>query len=389
MPINIIQSPPTVCGTKNPVGHQLSTDPSWATYDDYYVNIQVDWEPDYRSGTFIELITLKTRPGDDNLITVDLAKRLDALLKADPPNPAISGGAICNRLIKRYQVYYHEYKDGALVETKTQGIKYVVRAGFQKRTGQQLFWWILTDKKALTNTPRSREVTVNFPGWMYFAIPVSATSVTLKADIIFDDDTTSTVSLFVLAGVAQWDVVYFPVGFQQTGMHTQAKQVKSYELYLTNTSGGAVISDRHLYSLRRKGSSLDRYFVFENSLGGFDTLHTTGEATYKLNTQKQTARKFLSPFFSRLDQSTEVYEVEGNGRVEQEIGFKSKAEQYWLRDIFMSRWGYRVGDIFPRLTADIDLQLIEIEQADAEIFRDNVFLNNTRFAYREEPTEAL
>lgn len=389
MPINIVKSPPTVCGTKNPVGHQLSTDPSWATYDDYYVNIQVDWEPDYRSGTFETLVTLKTRPGDDNLITVDLAKRLDALLKADPPNPSLAGGAICTRLIKRYQVYYKEYKDGVLIETKTQGIKYVVRAGMPVRTGQQLFWWILTDKKALTNAPRTREVTVNFPGWIYFAIPVSATSVILKADIVFDDDTTTTISLFTLNGVAQWDVVYFPAGFQQTGMHTQAKQVKSYSLYLTNASGGAVISDVHTYNLRRRGSSIDRYYVFENSLGGFDTLHTTGEATYKLPTTKLRARKFVSPFFGRLDQTTEVYEVETTGTVEQEIGFKSKAEQYWLRDIFLSRWAYRVGDIFPRIDASTDLQPIEIQPGDAEIFRDNLFLNPTKFTYTEEPTQSL
>ena len=383
----VAKSPDQIVSTRNPVGFKITADASWDTFDDYYILIRLEYENVYKSGIWTDLVTVRTTPEPDGTITVDFQGRLEQIVEPDQPNPDILDGIICTKIQKRFRVYMEEYQDGVGQGEILNGIRYAVRAGMAFRSDETLWQWIVSNK-ALTHASRSREITVNFPAWMYFSLSVGTATVYLKAEITFDDDTTSTVTLFTLTGTGLYDIVCFPVGYQQTGMHTQPKQVKSYEFWIED-SGNNEISDRHIYHLRRKCSSLDRYYLFENSFGGFDTLHTRGKSKTGFNVQSQNTEVYLSPFYSLSQRANLVYQTESNHSVEQYIGFSRKDEVLWLRDLLRSEWAFRIGDLSPTMSYSTELYPIEIERGKSDILEDNVFLSELKFTYTDEKSRGL
>lgn len=382
MSVLITKFPNVVSSVRNPIGIKLQCDPNWDTFDDYYLAIVIKYEKVFRSGTFETLISTRTTPDENGVVEIDISGDLEAVVNNDQPNTSLSGGAVCQRIQRRYQFTFSEYQNGVSQGTYNGSYYFAVNSGFKFRTGQELYNWVF-DYKALTHAPRTRDITINFVGWMYFCVNANTSSVDLNATITYDDDTTENVTLFSLSGVAQWDIVYFPVGYQQTGMHTKAKQVKSYEFWLED-DGSNEISDHHIYQLRRKCTSLDRYYVFENSLGGFDTLHTRGVAKAKDLTESKRVSLYVGPFYTLLDRQEKIYNTLNQHMVEQTVGLVKKTEMIWLRDLFRSEWAFRIGDIYPQLEHSTELVPIEIDKGSTDLFEDNVFLSEPKFTYTDD-----
>lgn len=106
--------------------------------------------------------------------------------------------------------------------------------------------------------------------------------------------------------------------------------------YEVQSSGGAAMQ----YVLEGLKSEDERWFCWENSLGGMDTLRCYGEEILLLNSEDKT--------ISRGD-STATYDVDAPMRWRQNTGSLSIRERIWLLDFFRSpaRYCYRNGALCP------------------------------------------
>lgn len=106
--------------------------------------------------------------------------------------------------------------------------------------------------------------------------------------------------------------------------------------YEVQSSGGAAMQ----YVLDGPKSEDERWFFWENSLGGMDTIRCYGEETLLLSSEDKT--------ISRGD-VTATYEVEAPMRWKQNTGSITLRERMWLLDFFRSsfRYCYRNGAIHP------------------------------------------
>lgn len=106
--------------------------------------------------------------------------------------------------------------------------------------------------------------------------------------------------------------------------------------YEVQSSGGAAMQ----YILDGLKSEDERWFFWENSLGGMDTLRCYGEEILLLNSEDKT--------ISRGD-STATYDVDAPMRWRQNTGSLSIRERIWLLDFFRSpaRYCYRNGALCP------------------------------------------
>ena len=106
--------------------------------------------------------------------------------------------------------------------------------------------------------------------------------------------------------------------------------------YEVQSSGGAAMQ----YVLDAPKSEDERWFFWENSLGGMDTIRCYGEETLLLSSEDKT--------ISRGD-VTATYEVAAPMRWKQNTGSITIRERMWLLDFFRSpfRYCYRNGAIHP------------------------------------------
>ena len=106
--------------------------------------------------------------------------------------------------------------------------------------------------------------------------------------------------------------------------------------YEVQSSGGAAMQ----YVLDGPKSEDERWFFWENSLGGMDTIRCYGEEILLLSSEDKT--------ISRGD-VTATYEVEAPMRWKQNTGSITLRERMWLLDFFRSpfRYCYRNGSIHP------------------------------------------
>ncbi|EMS34638.1 hypothetical protein C943_03325 [Mariniradius saccharolyticus AK6] len=107
---------------------------------------------------------------------------------------------------------------------------------------------------------------------------------------------------------------------------------------------------RQRYILTDKVYEYDDHFVFENSLGGLDSVRFTGEKKLV-----NSAKFDLALYF---DQISDEYQVNPNKAFEKNTGyFQSKAHLLWAQDFFNSRQKYlQAGELLTRiLTRDPEL----------------------------------
>ena len=84
------------------------------------------------------------------------------------------------------------------------------------------------------------------------------------------------------------------------------KIVDYYEVWLTDNAASA-LTEKRIYYLDSTFYKQTRFFIFENSLGGFDTMRATGIATAKANYTRTQVSMLLPVYYTSKDR--EVMQV--------------------------------------------------------------------------------
>lgn len=176
----------------------------------------------------------------------------------------------------------------------------------------------------LTWQPVNKQVTYYSPEWLtYYA--VEACTIKLKAT--FPDNTEQTVTIGSCeAGKAFTCNVQYAVICGLLGQ----LYPQHYEVYVENGSGTRLsYIQRYLYSEVK--SEQEQWFLFENSLGGLDTIRAYGDSDFTGEHQHK---------ISKSGDVSSEYDIDTNRLYNKNTGYLNEYERRWLLDFFPSKAKY-------------------------------------------------
>ncbi len=247
-------------------------------------------------------------PGNGNLIEIDLREVVESYLSFTFPSSDVFNQTL---LVRSFTAKF----DGQTVSFNA------IRAG-KARLNQSASEFL--KENFLTWQPQVKPVTYYSPEWLtYYA--VETCRIRLKA--YFEDGTSSETTLSSpSAGTCYTlNLQYGVVSGKFSG-----KRPTYYDVWVESTGGQRLTYvQRYIGSPRR--SEDENWYLFENSLGGLDSLRAYGSLDdapeYEHNV-------------SQLDGVLTEYRVDTNRKYTRNTGYLTPQESAWLQDMFSSRQKY-------------------------------------------------
>lgn len=266
----------------------------------------------------------------DNPVTFGVAGLLEEVYQPD------SAGRITVPLRAFFEAHFHapdlnDIPDDGLplvpytfsIDSKEIGTFHVLAGGVAaKAVDTQLF----LKSNFLTWQPQTRRVSYHEPQWLRY-VALQTCSVKVKA--YFGEGDPVTVTLKELTALTQYslDLNYGRI----RGLFD--KQPTYYDVWVE--AGGERLSFVQRYVLRDDTADTVDFFVFENSLGGFDTIRFTGE-------RKEVAE--VENLNAVFDGDTGEYGVDYSKAWLKQTGYiPDERTRVWVQDFFSSCRRYHLG----------------------------------------------
>lgn len=383
MSLTILRVPDLVSASRNPIPVYVQADPLWQSKTDYHLKIIIQDEKVFRSGSLTLLSTTRVTPDANGRVTIDLGATLDSLVDHDPPAfPApIYVTNLAANMVRRYSLSIQEWSNGAITDARNYPMRLIANAGLGHTQQVTYFTYTHNDKKFLTRQPRVKKVTELQPEWLYYMIPIGVSLTNIKAKI--EPITTSGVSAVIYSDPVSatiWDVAIFPVGYKQLRLNDDT--ITGWRVSIQAVGGssdGLVISEVMEYQLDCECNPLDRYIVFENSLGGYDTIRMRGKADTQMEVTGGQGMKASSPLSWRMARNDFTFGTQHSYASEHATGYMGKEEARWAHDLLRSDDVYRIGDIEPNVFVSGELTPIVRESASWQVLDDE---NLYRLSYK-------
>lgn len=234
-------------------------------------------------------------------------------------------------------------KQGAVTETQENTTQYALKAGINEKYFAEWKDTFFTDfvganRKFMTFQPTTKHTRPESPEFLYWLSNVSPVpnSIILRVEISYEDSTTETVSITELAGITAFTLYCVPVGALALGLDAKEKVVVSYKVWLANEDTERLTEIREYildYSYKRN----IKYIIFQNSIGGYDTICLTGRATESMTLEKQIFER--EPLYDHLPTYAErvVNKTKGIRELVINTGWFSINELSTYSDLLLSK----------------------------------------------------
>ncbi|GAB3802964.1 hypothetical protein GCM10028819_32120 [Spirosoma humi] len=227
--------------------------------------------------------------------------------------------------------------------------------------------YLADTRQFLTWQPDAKSVSQYQPEYLYFLLncsPVPAL-INRRLQVNYPDGRSDVRTLDTLSGAAINQVVCVPAGMAPNGL---VNDVASYQLWLSDGNNNR-ISQVRTFIVDNKEQAQERFILFENSLGGFDTLRILGQGS-----ESTTVRRTLvdiDPQTAAIDAAQlRVIQVDGEQSLTVSTGYFTRQGSGWARyleELLLSKSIYLVtpkGHVplllsnTELLTADDDIDLV-------------------------------
>lgn len=254
---------------------------------------QVYVEPAYLSGDFVPLGQELEQPADaEGRTTFEVQELLEPFVSPQLPAvgqaPTRADGVFCRFYLRHYQ----RTTDGDSVATTVE-TNYLVHGGldyYEAATGTWFNGYQERLQPFLTWEPNDKKVLPDQPEYLYFMVPpatVGPVEFSVRQRLLLADGTHRDVSTASRTGLA-FEIFCLPAGPAQLEVAQQeaaaGQLATGYELSVLDASG-APLSEVRRYVLDRRAAPVRRYFLYANSLGGWNTLVCRGRASRDLATK--------------------------------------------------------------------------------------------------------
>jgi len=305
-----------------------------------------------QTGYEIPIYTESLEPDSQGNVTFDISKLIRNLITASFQYPQSEDnlvykdtGAVCQFWIQLGDGY------GIIFERQPmqsyEGPYYAIPGGLSDWVLEEIegeegntFTFLQENKMFLTNQPESKRVRTGQPEYLrFFNCNSISQDITLKLkEYNLDGEVTNTDILS--STLEEFSLYSFDV---TPGIaFTLQEDTDSWEIWLESDS--IAISEVMSYRLDEQREPRSRFFIFQNSLGGFDTVAATGKR--KLSVEAETTINLL-PISTNF---RSAYSINQDRPLCKElykgfIGLFSEIETQWLQEFFRSEKRYLKGDI--------------------------------------------
>jgi hypothetical protein len=330
----------------------------------YGIRFQTWWNPD---GGDLEMINeeFNSSPDDSYNFFFDiheLFNQPESLYStfAYPEVITTSNFTIRNEMMRSFLVRYCETYDNLSQGILTSSVFFVLNGGISAWKERDFyanntnFWeYLQTSKPFLTWCPASKKTCVNATEKLYFLMWKNETDLAVEAvcKIYYTDGTDSTI---VITGVDMtyldlWELYVSPLKI--TGLFTTepTKTVKKYDIYMRAVISQEIISETKTFVMDYNHYENERFFIFKNSLGAYETLRCTGRAsiteTYERTIISQAQPVQNSAAFRENKQTA----VDATDKMVINTGWLDEDTNNWVQDFFISEDVYEMksGKLFP------------------------------------------
>ncbi|MDD4778909.1 MAG: hypothetical protein PHV53_11570, partial [Fermentimonas sp.] len=226
----------------------------------------------------------------------------------------------------------------AIIDGSTVTFK-VVRAGIANLSDTVSNW---LRGNFLTWQPTNKQITYYSPEWLtYYA--QEACNIKLKATFPDAEQIQITLGSCASGKAFTCNLQYAVVA----GLLGQ-KYPTHFDVWVENTAGTRLTYiQRYLYSEPK--SDLEQWYMFENSLGGLDTMRAGGDADFTGNHDHK---------LSSTDNISKEYQVDTNRSYNQNTGYLDGYERRWLLDFFpaIKKYIYHASAIRPIVVTESDVK---------------------------------
>lgn len=149
-------------------------------------------------------------------------------------------------------------------------------------------------RRFLTWQPNNKTIADDQEEFLYFLVnftPIPS-QIKLWVSVTYTDGTSDLTVAMFKSGLSQYRHYAIPVGYKALRLHLRSKAVSSYSVYLTNENDQTV-SETRTYQVDDLYYENPVKLLFQNSLGGFDTLRFTGNISKTQKTTRQIAQAII------------------------------------------------------------------------------------------------
>lgn len=365
--------------SKNPIIVQLQTDVDLSVNPETKIKLRID----LTIGATTQQAILEMVPDADGYVIFDIALLVDSCFTNAATNKDLELSPTIYTNI-RFLVFMEafEWFGSPLAEESLTTITtncYVFKGGipWQENYMQNYFGIYFTEatyKPFLTNHPVAKKVFRNQKEYLSFInIDASDLTISLVVKVYAEDE--SEVDSFEMYNPVSIDassVISFPVGFRNfftdAGWAAYTPAALYYTVHIKRISDDAIISETRKFYVRDKYYAHTRYFIFENSLAGSDTIAFTGERVKKVKYKSNSAERYVAPDYYPTYTSQRIsYGLREQVSYKISSGVITKAEMDWLREMFLAE---EIGEIINGRYYPIEIisESIEMKEDGNQLF---------------------
>jgi hypothetical protein len=323
-----------------------------AAEDNYriHADVRVQDEP---GGPFNSKLKTDLEPESDGYCRFNLRQAfVQDVLKAIPPAKDDASITVLNDRVKVFKVYYGDVFDNMNFpeDYQVSQLYLVMLGGLDKKhyPGLDFFGsYLPSKKKFLTWAPVEKTVNKYQEEYLnFFVVDITTLQIKVKIVASYDDETSSTFNLFTKA-VQRGDLLQIPVGPAHSSIlaHDPTKNLVRYKVSLLNQDD-VLISEERTFTVLQTLLPNTRYFLFENSLGSFDTLRCSGKAVVTAIVEKDIIQRHLPMDYAALDGELQAgsatFRKESDHSSGHLTGRYGKAYQQYLLDFMVSKQVYEI-----------------------------------------------
>lgn len=278
-------------------------------------------------------------PDEDGEVTIDISNLLQSeLLKKFTYPETTTLMQTQNDLIGKFRMKYCEvygnpvaYYNFSFVKNVDPLVFYFIQGAISYlrmtailQQGFNFYTWLISKQKFLTFSPARKYIHTQQPEKLYLFIKISMTA-KLYAKAYFTDGTTSANTLLASKDYSTYDMAEFIVGYGKAGIAaiTPAKTVKRYDIWVENSTG-VLLSEVKSFIVDHNYYEFNRFFIFKNSLGMYESFWANGLSQKTLDIDKEFIRLPVGSDFDLGERSEKQSSSTRNVVFKCSTGFKDR-----------------------------------------------------------------
>lgn len=296
-------------------------------------------QPPYMIGTS------KVFPG----ATFSIEELIDSYLGIKPPTFGQSKISVCPEATVNFYTAY-KAKKGTTEQIGTGQILWAIKGGIQEEyfaEWKDTFFtnYIGARRSFLTFQDTTKKVRKDAPEYLYWLSNISPTpaKITTRVEVTYEDNTSEVISRAELSGIIPYTVYCVPVGPTVLGLGDLPKVVKSYKVWLSNESQQRLTEARQ-YDIDYSYERNIRYIIYQNSIGGFDTICLTGQGTENVKVSRQVFEREQPFNYSPTFSERTTNRVNGFRELIVNTGWISKKDLWKYHDLMLTKQVILVTD---------------------------------------------